>query len=204
VQDRVLARSSRDDRRVVVEHAGGGNAAEALDRSHERGAEVAHRLGEREHRLVRGRVRQRRHQPMRLAETVLAHRDRDRQVPPVELADLAGKVAGALEAAPCQVARALFLEIVLQDRDAALIAARLEVLEDHRRRCLGVCIEHLGDVDLEGIQQRALGAAFVARWFWKPQEAVDGVARHRQLAGDRALGPPFPLVETVDLGPVMH
>jgi hypothetical protein len=204
VQDRVSTRPPSDDGGIVVEHARCGDAAEALQRAHKRGAEIAHGLGEREHGLVRGRVRQRRHEPVGFAIPVLADRDGDRQVPPVELADLAGCVGGALKAASREITRPLFLEIVLEDRYPTRVATRLQVIEHHGRRDLGVFVEHLRDVWLEGIQKRALWSSLVARWLFKLQEAVDGVARHRELAGDRGLGPTLTLVEPVDLGPVMH
>jgi hypothetical protein len=35
--------------------------------------------------------------------------------------------------------------VLLQDRDPAGVAVAAQVLEDHRRRHLGVPVEHLGD-----------------------------------------------------------
>lgn len=176
VQHRVLARALGHDRRVVVEHATLGDATKAAERSEERGHEVAYRLGEGEHGLMRRRVRQGRHQAARLSEAVLSDRDLDGDIPPVEVANLAGDVAGALEAAPGEIAGALVFEVVLENRDATQIAAVLQALEDDGRGGLGVVLEHLGDVGLEGIEQRALGPALVARRLGKPQEAIDRVA----------------------------
>jgi hypothetical protein len=97
-----------------------------------------------------------------------------------------------------EITRALFLKVVLEDRDAALVAARLEALEDHRGGCLGIVFEQLGDVELEGIEKRAPGATLVGRWVGQTQESIDGVARHPEASGDRGLGTTLSFVEPMD------
>lgn len=89
-------------------------------------------------------------------------------------------------------------------RDASPVAAALQMLQDHGGRSLGIFPEHLVDVGLEGVEQRPLGTTLVARGFCESEQPIDGVAGHREPAGDRGLGATFAFEEPVDLGPVMH
>jgi hypothetical protein len=132
-----------------------GHAAQTLETAHARDAQVGHRASEGEDRVVGTRVGQAQHETEGSPLDTPAHRHHDVGVPPLELADLAGQVARALEG-PCrEEARTHPSEVRLEDADATGIAGAAQVVEDDRGGCLGIPVEQRRDLLGVGIDERA-------------------------------------------------
>jgi hypothetical protein len=148
-------------------------------------------------------VRERGDEPERLAGSPLADRDLLPRVPPVDLGDLPGQVARALEGAGGKERRAHLGEVLLQDRDPAAVASSAQVLQDHGRRHLRVQVQHRRDLVGEGVHERRASPSFVAWWLTEGEQAVHGRVAHPKAPGDHPLGNAF-AVQTVNLSPVLH
>jgi hypothetical protein len=73
-------------------------------------------------------------------------------VPPVDLADLAGPIARALEGPRCEEARTHLREMLLEDGDATAVAERTQVLAHDRGGHPRVDVEPRGDGVPEGVE----------------------------------------------------
>ncbi len=80
---------------------------------------------------VRGGVWQGEDEPEHLPRHLLAHGHADRQMPPVDLSDLAGEVRGPLIRLRSQELRSHLGQVVLDDGDPARVSAGLEPLPGH-------------------------------------------------------------------------
>jgi hypothetical protein len=125
-------------------------------------------------------------------------------MPPVDLGELAGQVAGALVGRRGHKRRAHPAQMLLEDRQRAGEALPPQPRGDHRRRDLRVLPQHRGDRIAEWVQLGAGPAALVARRLAEPEQPVDGGTAHPQLGRDRSLAHALDVVETVNLGPVVH
>ncbi len=193
-----------DDGGVVVEHDGAGHPAEAAEAADEAGPQVRGRPSKGEGDRVRRAEGQRRHQTERLARMAVPDRDLRSGVPPVDLADLAGGVHGALVRPRGEVRRAHLREMLLEDRDATGVTERPEVLADHRRAHGRVLREHRGDRVRERVDPGPRRCPPVPRRLREVEQAVDGVAAHPEPPGDRGLREALAMEEPMDLGPVLH
>ena len=90
-------------------------------------------------------------EPERLAGHLPAHRDTDRQVPPVYLADLTGEIGGPLVGPRRQELRPHLGEVVFEDGDAAGVSPGLQSLPNHGGRCPRVFREEGEDLLPEGV-----------------------------------------------------
>jgi hypothetical protein len=120
------------------------------------------------------------------------------------VADLAGKIGGALPSLGQKEFAADLGQVVLEDRDPAAITLAPEVVHDHRCRSLGVGAQQLSNLGFVGIEQRRPPLALVAGRLPELQEAVDGGAAHAQQGGDLRLGAVLSIEQPVDLGPLLH
>jgi len=114
--------------------------------------------------------------PNAWAGAALADRGPKPAVPPVDLRELARKVAGALIAGRGQEARADLTQMILQDRQRARISLLAQLPSDHRSRHLG----GRGQGDTRGSHGRryALSDRCAAQ-----HTSVKGSGRDRAAAG---------------------
>lgn len=125
-------------------------------------------------------------------------------MPPVDLGQLPGQVAGALVARCRHERRADLAQVILEDRQRPRKPMRSQPLGDHRRRHLGVLTQQRGDLLVERRQLGRHRRPLVARRLGQPQQPIHGGAAHAEPDGDRLLAQPLDMVEAVDLGPVVH
>jgi hypothetical protein len=140
-----------------------------------------------------------RDEPEGLARLALANRDHRAGVPPVELAELAREVGGALVGTGLAESSTHLVDALLQDRDPAAIAERAKSLEDHGRGHGLVPIEHRGDRAVELVEQRGLRRPLVLRWLLQREEAIQRRSTHRELLRDGRLLHALPLEQAVGL-----
>jgi hypothetical protein len=160
--------------------------------------------GQGEHHPHRSRAGQGGYQPERLPSTALADRHPAAGMPPVDLGELAGQVGRALVAGRGHKLRAHPAQVVFEDRERAGEALASQPGGDHRRGDLRVLAQHRGDGVAERVELGAGRASRIPRWFAQPEQPVDGGAAHPKLGGDGRLAQALDVVETVDLGPVVH
>jgi hypothetical protein len=106
-------------------------------------------------------VRERGDEAEGLALGLFADRDAIAGVPPVQLGDLAGQIAGPLEALGRHQHRSELGESRLEHCDPTRVAEGAEPLQDHRRRCLGVLGHHGHDVVIEPIECRPSASSLI-------------------------------------------
>jgi len=94
--------------------------------------------------------------------------------------------------------------VLLQEGDASRVPIPAKVLQDDRGGHLGIGVEHRRDGVLVRIELGAGGLPLVARRFGKLEESDHRGAAHAEPLGDRRLSEALPIVEVVDLCPVVH
>jgi hypothetical protein len=192
------------DRGIVVDHHGLGNPAQAHEAPDHPLEEVGHPPGEAEYRGVGRRVRERHHPPVGLPVPAGPHRDAHRQLPPVPVGELPRQVGRPLVAAGLQEQRTDLRQVLLQDRDPARVALPAQALQDHRGRRLGIVLQHPRHRVLVGIQLGAHRSPAVPGRLGELQEPDHGRPPHPEPSRDRRLAQALPVVEPLDLCPVMH
>ena len=198
----ILARGH--DTGIVVEDERLGHTAEPLEAAGQGGPQVPDRAPEGEDGGMGTRPGQRGHEAEGLLGQVPTDGDVPAGVPPVDLADLAGPIARALEGPRREEARTHRARWSFRMLMPPRIAERTQVLPDDGGGRLRVRVEHRRDGVGEGIELRALRGPGVARWLVELEQPGHGVATHAEPTGDGRLRQPLPIEEPMDLGPVFH
>ena len=133
-----------------------------------------------------GRVRQGVTKPMASRAWLLPTGIERPGVPPVELADLAEELGGALLALGRQELGTHLGQVLLQEGDPAPVALPAQVLDDHggRHLGLGVVVEEGGDRLLALVKHQGCRGPLVGRRARRGPEPSHGVATHLQLLGN--------------------
>ena len=142
--------------------------------------------------------------PKTLRTRLSAHRDRDGELPPVDLPDLSREVARALVGLGGQELGPDLLEVVLEDGDAAAIALGLQALPDDRGAARASWRRRERMASRKGSRRDGCRRPLVAGRLRQTKQAMDGGPAHAQSLGDRLLGESLSILQSLHLSPILH